>query len=151
MTVDYAATIAAETTWVAADEQTVLGYVVLVDEGSQLLLDIVAVSPAAQGQGLGAALLELAEPDRQQRDTYRSYNIDATVRTAWLDETAFYALPRQTHARLVRAQVTHERAAVPTVGAWREVLGSVVKDQADGHRLCGGSRCCETGPRQFCL
>jgi len=80
-------------------------------------------------------ILDDTEPDRQQRDTYRSYNIDATLRTAWLDETAFYALPRQTRARLVRAQVTHERAAVPTVRAWRKVLGLVVKEQADGHRF----------------
>jgi ribosomal protein S18 acetylase RimI-like enzyme len=67
MTVDYAATIAAGTTWVAANEQAVLGYVVLVDEGNHLLLDVVAVAPAAQGQGVGAALLRLAEAEARAR------------------------------------------------------------------------------------
>jgi ribosomal protein S18 acetylase RimI-like enzyme len=45
----------------------VVGYVVLVDEGSHLLLDVVAVSPAAQGQGMGAALLRLAEAEARAR------------------------------------------------------------------------------------
>lgn len=79
--------------------------------------------------------LDPAEPDRQLRDTYRTYNIDGRLKSVWLDEDSFMSLPRQTRAALVRAQVTHERDAVPTVRAWRELLGPELARQADGHRF----------------
>lgn len=75
------------------------------------------------------------EPDRQQRDTYHSYAVDGVLRTTWLSEATFMALPRKVRARLVRAQVTHERGAVPTVRAWADVLGPRIREQADGHRF----------------
>lgn len=76
-----------------------------------------------------------AEPDRQQRDTYRSYGVDGRLRSVWLDESTFMDLPRKTRAGLVRAQVVHERGSVPTVRAWREVFGPEIRLQADGHRF----------------
>ncbi|GAA1649159.1 hypothetical protein GCM10009744_45750 [Kribbella alba] len=79
--------------------------------------------------------LDDTEPDKQQRDTYRSYDVDGSLLSAWLDEPTFMELPRKTRAALVRAQVTHERAAVPTVRAWRQLLGPVISQQADGHRF----------------
>lgn len=79
--------------------------------------------------------LDDTEPDKQQRDTYRSYNIDGRLLSAWLDESAFMNLPQKTRAGLVRAQVTHERAAVPTVRAWREVLGP----ESDGRLMATAS------------
>jgi hypothetical protein len=45
------------------------------------------------------------------------------------------SLPQATRAALVRAQVDHGRAAVPTVRRWRGVLGAELKSQADGHRF----------------
>jgi hypothetical protein len=75
------------------------------------------------------------EPDPQLRDTYHSYAIDGRLRCAWLPEIAFSAFPRKVRAGLVRAQVVHERGAVPAVRAWREVLGDEIRDQADGHRF----------------
>jgi hypothetical protein len=79
--------------------------------------------------------LDETEPDRQQRDTYRTYDVDGSLLSAWLDEPTFMALPRKTRAGLVRAQVTHQRASVPTVRAWRDVLGPAISQQADGHRF----------------
>jgi hypothetical protein len=79
--------------------------------------------------------LDDTEPDRQQRDTYRTYDVDGSLLSAWLDEPTFMALPRKTRAGLVRAQVTHQRASVPTVRAWRDVLGPAISQQADGHRF----------------
>ncbi|QNE17292.1 hypothetical protein F1D05_04365 [Kribbella qitaiheensis] len=78
---------------------------------------------------------EPAEPDKQLRDTYRTYNLDSRLKSVWLDEAGFMELPRQTRGALVRAQVTHDRDAVPTVRAWREVLGQDIAQQADGHRF----------------
>ncbi|GAB2600651.1 hypothetical protein [Kribbella endophytica] len=75
------------------------------------------------------------EPDRQLRDTYLSYAVDGRLRCSWLSESAFSAYPKKVRAGLVRAQVVHERGAVPTVRAWRGVLGDEIREQADGHRF----------------
>jgi hypothetical protein len=79
--------------------------------------------------------LDTTEPDKQLRDTYQTYNIDSRLKSVWLDEATFMELPRLTRGGLVRAQVTHNRAEVPTVRAWREVLGAEISKQADGHRF----------------
>ena len=44
-------------------------------------------------------------------------------------------LPRRHRADLVRAQVTRERAVVPSVRAWAGLLGGAARAQADGHRF----------------
>lgn len=75
------------------------------------------------------------EPDRQQRDTFRTYGIDSRAKQVWLDVATFMNLPQATRASLVRAQVTAGRDAVPTVRRWRGVLGDAVRSQADGHRF----------------
>jgi hypothetical protein len=76
------------------------------------------------------------EPDPNLRDTYRTYNLDSRLRSVWLDEETFMSLPPATRAGLVRAQVVHERAAVPSVRRWRGVLDAAeIKSQADGHRF----------------
>lgn len=81
-----------------------------------------------------------ADDDRtvspEQRDTYRVYGVDGTaVRVSWLDEATYSALPKATRAALVRAQVRHDRAAVPTVYRWSGLLGPGLRAQADGHRF----------------
>ncbi|MGW6276375.1 hypothetical protein [Kribbella sp. NPDC055071] len=76
------------------------------------------------------------EATAEQRDTYRVYGVDGTaVRVSWLDEAAYAGLPKATRAGLVRAQVRHDRAAVPTVRRWADVVGPGVRQQADGHRF----------------
>jgi ribosomal protein S18 acetylase RimI-like enzyme len=61
MTADYAQAVRSGHTWVAADHNEVVGFVVLILQPGYLLLDNVAVLPAAQGRGIGARLLALAE------------------------------------------------------------------------------------------
>ena len=61
MTADYSAAIRRGRAWVAVEDGEVAGFVVLVAEPGYLLLENVAVLPAAQGRGIGARLLALAE------------------------------------------------------------------------------------------
>ncbi|WUJ69739.1 hypothetical protein OG809_32150 [Kribbella soli] len=76
------------------------------------------------------------EPSPEQRDTYRTYNIDRrAARTVWLSEAAYDELPKATRAALVRAQVNHGRGAVPTNRKWADVVGAAGRQQADGHRF----------------
>jgi ribosomal protein S18 acetylase RimI-like enzyme len=58
---DYAARIAAGEVIVAEEAGAVVGLLVTEEHPTHLLIDNVAVSPAAQGRGLGAALLAEAE------------------------------------------------------------------------------------------
>ncbi|MFD3401862.1 hypothetical protein ACFWUU_14330 [Kribbella sp. NPDC058693] len=76
------------------------------------------------------------EPTPQDRDTYLIYNVDRqAARTAWLGAGQFQELPRADRARLVRAQFTYGRGAVPSVRRWSPILGPELKQQADGHRF----------------
>jgi len=61
MTADYARAIAQDEVWVAEDGGAMLGMLVLRPGTEDLLLDTVAVLPVSQGQGIGRALLKLAE------------------------------------------------------------------------------------------
>ncbi|TCO51133.1 hypothetical protein EV646_101116 [Kribbella antiqua] len=76
------------------------------------------------------------EPTAEQRDTYRTYGVDRmATRVSWLDESTYSNLPKATRAALVRAQVNHNRGAVPTVRRWQALLGPEIRRQADGHRF----------------
>jgi GNAT superfamily N-acetyltransferase len=72
MTADYAAHVRDDEVWVADDEGEIQGFLVLVPRGDHLLLDNVAVDPSAQGRGIGAALLALAEERARARHCRRS-------------------------------------------------------------------------------
>ena len=60
MTDDYAARIEAGQAWVMAAGRGLLGAIVLEDRGDGLLIDNIAVAPAARGSGLGRALMAFA-------------------------------------------------------------------------------------------
>jgi ribosomal protein S18 acetylase RimI-like enzyme len=60
MTADYAQAVQSGHAWVAANSQ-VVGFVILIPQPGYLLLENIAVLPAAQGRGVGAQLLALAE------------------------------------------------------------------------------------------
>jgi ribosomal protein S18 acetylase RimI-like enzyme len=62
MTADYAQAVRSGHAWVAADHE-VVGFVILIPQPGYLLLENVAVLPAAQGRGFGARLLALAEDE----------------------------------------------------------------------------------------
>jgi ribosomal protein S18 acetylase RimI-like enzyme len=61
MTADYAQAVRDGQAWVAVEDGQVAGFLVLIAQPGYLLLDNVAVLPAAQGRGIGARLLSLAE------------------------------------------------------------------------------------------
>jgi len=64
MTADYAAAVRSGQAWVAVAAGAgggVQGFIVLLPQPGYLLLENVAVRPAAQGRGLGARLLAFAE------------------------------------------------------------------------------------------
>ena len=61
MTADYAQAVRSGQAWVAVQDGQVTGFVVLIAQPGYLLLENVAVPPAAQGRGIGGRLLALAE------------------------------------------------------------------------------------------
>jgi ribosomal protein S18 acetylase RimI-like enzyme len=61
MTADYEAAVGHGEVWVADRDGVVVGLLVLVSQPDHLLLENVAVHPSAQGLGVGARLLALAE------------------------------------------------------------------------------------------
>jgi GNAT superfamily N-acetyltransferase len=67
MTDDYEARIAAGQAWIEEVDGVALGALVLEDGPDGLLLDNIAVSPAARGQGHGRRLLEFAEAQAAAR------------------------------------------------------------------------------------
>jgi N-acetylglutamate synthase-like GNAT family acetyltransferase len=61
MSADYAALIEADSVWVAELAGEIIGVLVLGARPDHVLIENVAVSPAAQGTGVGKCLLDLAE------------------------------------------------------------------------------------------
>ncbi len=64
---DYAARCAAGQAFVLEEAGALRGVLVLVEEADHLLLDNVAVEPAARGRGLGRALIAFAEAEARRR------------------------------------------------------------------------------------
>jgi ribosomal protein S18 acetylase RimI-like enzyme len=67
VTADYGSAVLAGQVWVAEEDARVLGMLELVPEPDALLLRNVAVYPDAQGRGIGAELLALAEREAGRR------------------------------------------------------------------------------------
>jgi N-acetylglutamate synthase-like GNAT family acetyltransferase len=61
MSADYAALIEAGSVWVAERAGEIVGVLVLSAQADHLLIENIAVSPGAQGAGIGTGLLDLAE------------------------------------------------------------------------------------------
>ena len=53
MTADYPAAVRRGQAWVAAEDGQVAGFIILIAKPGYLLLENVAVLPAAQGRGIG--------------------------------------------------------------------------------------------------
>jgi len=65
---DYARRIEAGQVWVLESDGAIAGLVVLEDQGQgSLLLDNIAVSPSAQGQGIGRRLIAFTETEARRR------------------------------------------------------------------------------------
>ena len=61
VTADYAQAVRDGQVWAAIEDGRIAGFAVVIARPGYLLLDNVAVLPAAQGRGIGARLLALAE------------------------------------------------------------------------------------------
>ncbi len=69
VTRDYSGPVSAGDVWVVGEP--LHGVICLEADGDSLLIENVAVDPAAQGHGLGRRLLEFAEAQARQRDLPR--------------------------------------------------------------------------------
>jgi len=67
MTADYQAIVARGQCWVALREHELVGVLVLEPAADHLLLENIAVSPHAQGQGVGKLLLGFADDEARRR------------------------------------------------------------------------------------
>jgi N-acetylglutamate synthase-like GNAT family acetyltransferase len=79
MNADYAEAVRSGLTWAAVRDGVIVGLLVLVVRPDHLLLENVAVLPSAQGSGVGARLLALAEEQARElgREQIRLYTNEA--------------------------------------------------------------------------
>jgi GNAT superfamily N-acetyltransferase len=87
MTADYAGAAGRREVWVAASGGEIVGLVVLIPRPDHLTLDNLAVRPAAQGRGVGARLLALAE---QQAARLGLAEIRLYTNAAMIGNLAYY-------------------------------------------------------------
>ena len=99
MTADYAAAASHGQAWVAVEDSTVAGFIILIPRPGYLLLENVAVAPAAQGRGIGALLLDLAD---DQARTLGLSEIRLYTNAAMTENLAYY--PRHGYAETHRAE-----------------------------------------------
>lgn len=79
MTADYAQAVRDQQAWAAIENGGIAGFAILIPQPGYLLLDNVAVLPAAQGRGIGTRLLVLAEDHARSlgRSEIRLYTNEA--------------------------------------------------------------------------
>jgi ribosomal protein S18 acetylase RimI-like enzyme len=99
MTADYTQAVRSGHAWVAADHGEVVGFVILIPESGYLLLENVAVLPAAQGRGIGARLLALAE---DQAHRLGLGEVQLYTNEAMTENLAYY--PRHGYTETGRAE-----------------------------------------------
>jgi GNAT superfamily N-acetyltransferase len=88
VTADYAQVVRSRQAWAAIEDGQVVGFAVLIARSGYLLLDNVAVLPAAQNRGIGARLLCLAE-DHARRLCLREIRLNTNE--AMTENLACYA------------------------------------------------------------
>jgi len=66
MTADYARALADSRVWVVDGDGRLDAVMVLEEHSDHLLVDVIAVDPAAQGRGVGTVLLDRAEADARE-------------------------------------------------------------------------------------
>lgn len=99
MTADYAQAARGAQAWVAVEDGQVAGFLVLVAEPGYLLLENVAVLPAAQGRGIGSRLLGLAE---EQARSLGLSEVRLYTNEAMTENLAYY--PRRGYTETHRAE-----------------------------------------------
>ena len=99
MTADYAQAVHDGHVWVAVEDSEIVAFIILVPQQGFLLLENVAVQPAAQRRGIGAQLLALAE-DQAQLLGLRE--IQLYTNEAMVENLAYY--PRHGYIESSRAE-----------------------------------------------
>jgi GNAT superfamily N-acetyltransferase len=99
MTADYSQAVLDGQAWVAIEDEQIVGFAVVIAQPGYLLMDNVAVLPAAQGRGIGAGLLALAE--EQARGLGLS-EIRLYTNEAMTENLAYY--PRHGYTETHRAE-----------------------------------------------
>ena len=100
MRLDYAEIIADGQTWLAEDAGEVVGVLVLEDRSDHLLLEVLAVAPGQQGNGVGHRLMTLT--DEQAAD--RGFDEVRLFTNARMTENLAY-YPRQGYVETHRDEV----------------------------------------------
>jgi ribosomal protein S18 acetylase RimI-like enzyme len=98
MDADHAADVAAGRVWVVDGEDAPAAAIVLADEPGHLLVESVAVDPAAQGGGLGRRLMLHAEEQARARGhaEVRLYtNVLMTANVAWYPRLGYEETERR--------------------------------------------------------
>lgn len=99
MTADYAQAVRDGQAWAALEDRQIVGFAIIIAQPGYLLLDNVAVLPAAQGRGIGARLLALAE---EQARGLGLREIRLYTNEAMTENLAYY--PRHGYAETHRAE-----------------------------------------------
>jgi GNAT superfamily N-acetyltransferase len=99
MTADYAQAVRDGQAWAALEDGQIVGFAIIIAQPGYLLLDNVAVLPAAQGRGIGARLLALAE---DQARGLGLREIRLYTNEAMTENLAYY--PRHGYAETHRAE-----------------------------------------------
>jgi diadenosine tetraphosphate (Ap4A) HIT family hydrolase/GNAT superfamily N-acetyltransferase len=99
MTADYPQSVRDGQVWVAVADGVLVGLVVLVLREDHLLLENVAVSPSAQGQGIGGRLLAFAEDHARQHGLSE---VRLYTNAAMTENLAYY--PRRGYVETHRAE-----------------------------------------------
>jgi GNAT superfamily N-acetyltransferase len=99
VTADYAQAVRDGQAWAAVEDGQIVGFAVVIARPGYLLLDNVAVLPAAQGRGIGARLLVLAE---EQARGLGLGEIRLYTNEAMTENLAYY--PRHGYAETHRAE-----------------------------------------------
>jgi ribosomal protein S18 acetylase RimI-like enzyme len=99
MTADYAEAVRGGLAWAAVRDGQIVGLLVLAVKPDHLLLENVAVLPSAQGCGIGARLLALADSQARElgRDEIRLYTNEAMT-----ENLAYY--PKHGYTETHRAE-----------------------------------------------
>ena len=95
----YAAAARRGQAWVAAGDGQAAGFIILIPQPGYLLLENVAVLPAAQGRGVGARLLAFAE---ERARSLRLPEVRLYTNEAMTENLAYY--PRHGYTETHRAQ-----------------------------------------------
>jgi GNAT superfamily N-acetyltransferase len=124
-TADYAAALEHSRVWVLVSDDAMVGVLVTEDRGDHLLLETVAVAPAAQGHGYGRLLLDRAERDAAElgHTEVRLYTNEAMT-----ENLTFY--PRHGYRETGRAIEDGYRRVYFS----KTVRNDDIGDLLDGHR-----------------